>query len=133
MNLVAAAFLGAPMCHGSGGITAHYKFGARGPKSTYIIGGACLLLPFSGRAAIVPLRLIPVAVLGVFLVYVGVPHGALVRDVVKNKSSILVAASVGIVSLLATNLTLGFLVGFVAQRALALVARLARKEVLALH
>jgi len=133
MNLVAATFLGAPMCHGSGGITAHYKFGARGSKSTYIIGGACLFLAFSGRGAIVLLRLIPVAVLGVFLIYVGVQHGALVRDVVKNKSSILIAASVGIVSLLATNLTLGFLVGFALQGGLALVARLARKEVVALR
>ena len=133
MNLVAATFLGAPMCHGSGGITAHYKFGARGPKSTYIIGGACLLLAFSGRAAIVLLTLIPVAVLGVFLVYVGVQHGALVLDVVKKRSSFLIAASVGIVSLLATNLTLGFLVGFVLQGALALVARLAREEAVALR
>jgi len=132
MNLLAASFLGTPMCHGSGGVTAHYKFGARGPKSTYVIGGACLLLAFSGRAAVVLLRLIPVAVLGVFLVYVGVQHGALVRDVVKNRSSILIAASVGIVSLLVTNLTLGFLVGFAVQGALTLVARLARREVLAL-
>ena len=133
MNLAAATFLGAPMCHGSGGITAHYRFGARSPKSTYIIGGVCLLLAFSGSAAIVLLRLIPVAVLGVFLIYVGVQHGALVRDVVKNKGAILIAASVGIVSLLATNLTLGFLVGFVLQGALALVSRLARKSVVALH
>ncbi len=131
MNLVAAAFFAAPMCHGSGGITAHYKFGARRPKSNYVIGGVCLLLAFSGRAAITLLKLIPIAVLGVFLVYVGVQHGALVRDVVKKKSSILVALCVGIISLLATNLTLGFLVGFVLEGALALFAKFGRKEVAA--
>jgi sulfate permease, SulP family len=115
MNVTSSLFLGAPTCHGSGGITAHYKFGARTPKSSYVIGGVCLLLAFFGRAAVGLLHFIPTAVLAVFLGYVGVQHGALVRDIVSKKKQLLVAAAVGVVSFVATNLTLGFLVGFLVE------------------
>ncbi len=115
MNVTSSLFLAAPTCHGSGGITAHYKFGARSPKSSYIIGGACLLLALFGRAAVGILNFIPTAVLAVFLGYVGVQHGALVRDIVPKKKQLLVATTVGVVSLVATNLTLGFLVGFLVE------------------
>src|SRR5208282_3787524 len=38
LNLLTAAIQGSPLCHGSGGITAHYRFGARTAKSSYVIG-----------------------------------------------------------------------------------------------
>jgi SulP family sulfate permease len=115
MNLASGMFLAAPMCHGSGGVTAHYRFGARTAKSCYVIGSVCLLLALFGRSAIGLLRLIPTAVLGVFLIYVGIQHGMFVRDVVKNRVSLFIAASIGVVALATTNLTWGFLVGFVLQ------------------
>lgn len=115
MSITSAAILGAPMCHGSGGITAHYKFGARTPKSNYVIGAACLLLAAIGTAAVAVLRLIPVAVLGVFLIYVGVQHALYLRDIVGRRPQLLIALSVGIIALLTTNLTWGFLVGLVLQ------------------
>lgn len=115
MNLAAATIQAAPMCHGSGGVTAHYKFGARTQKSTYVIGGICLLLALFGRSAVSLLHLIPTAVLGVFLVYVGIQHSAFIRDIVTNKASLAVAVCVGIVSVLFTNLTYGFLAGFLLQ------------------
>jgi SulP family sulfate permease len=107
--------MGSPLCHGSGGITAHYRFGARTPKSSYVIGGVCILLALFGRAAVGLLQLIPLAVLGVFLVYVGIQHAAYLRDIVRRRAELLIAVSVGLVSLLSTNLTWGFLVGFVLQ------------------
>jgi SulP family sulfate permease len=110
LNLVSAAILGSPLCHGSGGITAHYRFGARTPKSSYVIGGVCILLALAGRAAIGVLNLIPMAVLGVFLVYVGIQHAAYVRDLVKHWPRLLLAVSVGVVSFF-TNLMWGTLVG----------------------
>ncbi len=111
-NLVSGLLISAPMCHGSGGITAHYRFGARRERSTYVIGGVCLLLALLGRAAVGAIHVIPVAVLGVFLIYVGVQHAALVRDIVQRAGPAVVAVTVGIVSLATTNLTWGFLAGF---------------------
>jgi SulP family sulfate permease len=63
LNLVTAAIQGAPLCDGSGGVTAHYRFGARTPKSSYIIGGFCTLLALFGGAAVALLHLIPLAIL----------------------------------------------------------------------
>jgi SulP family sulfate permease len=112
VNLASAAIMGSPLCHGSGGITAHYRFGARTPKSSYVIGGVCLLLALFGRAAVGLLSLIPLAVLGVFLVYVGIQHAAYLRDILKRPSLLLIAIAVGLISLLTTNLMWGFLAGF---------------------
>jgi uncharacterized membrane protein YciS (DUF1049 family) len=58
------------------------------------------------------LSLIPLAVLGVFLVYVGIQHAAYLRDILKRPSLLLIATCVGLVSLLTTNLMWGFLAGF---------------------
>jgi sulfate permease, SulP family len=122
MNLVSGMLTSAPTCHGSGGITAHYKFGARTQKSNYVIGAVCLLLALFGGAAVGLLNLIPTAILGVFLVYVGIQHGALIRDIVARKRALLIAVCVGLVSLAKTNLTYGFVAGFLLE-GLFLVAR----------
>ncbi len=111
-NVASAMVTAAPTCHGSGGVTAHYKFGARTPKSNYLIGAFCLFLALFGRGAVGLLSLIPTAILGVFLVYVGVQHGAFVRDILRQRVSLGIAVSVGLVSLWMTNLTYGFLLGF---------------------
>ena len=58
MNLLSGAIVGAPCCHGSGGITAHYKFGARTEKASYVIGAVCLLLAVFGRSSVPVLALI---------------------------------------------------------------------------
>ncbi len=123
MNLVSGTLVSAPSCHGSGGITAHYKFGARTSRSSYVIGGVCLLLALFGRAAVGLLRFIPVAVLGVFLVYVGVQHAALIRDILRRSAPLIVATSVGLVSLVTTNLTWGFLAGFLLEGVVTLFRR----------
>jgi SulP family sulfate permease len=120
VNVISAIIQAAPMCHGSGGITAHYKFGARTAKSSYIIGTVCLLLAVCGRAALRLLQVIPLSVLGVFLVYVGIQHAAYLRDLTRRKPLLLVAICVGLVSLLTTNLMWGFLVGFGLQVLLSL-------------
>ena len=111
------------MCHGSGGITAHNKFGARTPKSSYIIGGLCLLLALFGRAAIGVLHLVPIAVLGVFLIFVGIQHSMYLRDIVKRVPLLLIALCIGIVSLITTNVMWGFLAGFALQAILFIFVR----------
>jgi sulfate permease, SulP family len=124
VNLASGMIQAAPMCHGSGGITAHYRFGARTPNSSYIIGGLCILLALFGRAAIGVLHLIPIAILGVFLIYVGIQHAAYLRDIVQRAPLLLIAACVGAVSLLTTNLMWGFLTGFVLQGILLIYERI---------
>jgi hypothetical protein len=69
------------------------------------------------------------AILGVFLIYVGIQHAAFVRDIVKNRSFLFIAASVGVVALATTNLTWGFLVGFVLQGTMFLFAKAREKRV----
>jgi SulP family sulfate permease len=111
VNLATAAIQGSPLCHGSGGVTAHYRFGARTAKSSYVIGGVCILLALFGAAAVGLLHLIPLAVLGVFLVYVGIQHAAYLRDLIPHWPQLLIAVCVGLVSLL-TNLMWGSMLGF---------------------
>lgn len=115
VNIVSAMIQGAPMCHGSGGITAHNKFGARTPKSSYIIGGLCLLLALFGRAAVGALHVVPIAVLGVFLIFVGIQHSMYLRDIVKRLPFLFIAVCIGIISLITTNVMWGFLAGFALQ------------------
>jgi sulfate permease, SulP family len=123
VNILTAFLQGAPLCHGSGGITAHYRFGARSAKSSYIIGGFCIALAFFGRAAVGLLHLIPTAILGVFLVYVGIQHAMYIRDTVHHLPQFFTALCVGVVSLATTNLMWGFLVGFFLQATFSLARR----------
>jgi sulfate permease, SulP family len=123
VNVLTAFLEGAPLCHGSGGITAHYRFGARSQKSSYIIGGVCLTLALFGKASIGLLHLIPTAILGVFLVYVGIQHATYIRDTVHRLPQFFTAACVGVVSLATTNLMWGFLVGFFLQAIFSLAGK----------
>ena len=128
VNLISGFLQAAPMCHGSGGVTAHYRFGARTAKSNYIIGAVCLLLAGFGGAAIGVLHLIPVAVLGVFLVYVGLQHALYLLDIVKQIPFLLIALSVGAVSIITTNVMWGFLAGFAVQGVVFLFTKVVRRR-----
>jgi sulfate permease, SulP family len=127
VNLVSGIIQAAPLCHGSGGVTAHYKFGARTPKSSYVIGGVCLALALLGRAAVGALSLIPISVLGVFLIYVGIQHAGYLRDIIKQRPLLMIALCVGAVSA-TTNLMWGFLTGFLLPGLLLLFERWNREK-----
>jgi sulfate permease, SulP family len=80
-NLLAGAISGMPVCHGAGGLTAHYKFGARTAAAPLMMGGALLVLAVgfgSGLAAVLPA--FPLPVLAGLLATAGVLHIALLRD-----------------------------------------------------
>lgn len=116
-NLSAGVIGGMPMCHGSGGISAHYRFGARSGGSSLMIGGILLALALAvGKSLVVILSLIPFSILGVLLVFTGVQHAILVRDV-KLWRDRAVVGMVGITGL-AFNLALGFALGLGAFLAL---------------
>ncbi|MBI4376959.1 MAG: hypothetical protein HY549_10980 [Elusimicrobia bacterium] len=111
-NLSIGAMGGMPVCHGSGGLTAHYRFGARTAGSTIIAGGFYLVLA-AGRAPQI-LGSIPAVLLGAMVVYVGLCHAALIRGLSERR---LLAWVLGIIGLATGNLTYALGFGLVAEEA----------------
>lgn len=110
-NLLAGLLGGMPICHGSGGLTAHVRFGARSGAAPLLIGGLCLATALLLDGGVLPLlALFPLPVLGVLLLYVGVQHGLLAADL-RRPADWAVAVGIAVVSLAASNLALGFGVG----------------------
>lgn len=106
---IAAGLVGAmPMCHGSGGLTAHYKLGARTGGANLIIGGLILATGLIlGNATVPFLSIIPLPVLGVLLAVVGIYHALLIRDLVAWRH-LVVAGAVALTTILIGNLAFGF-------------------------
>ena len=72
-NLLAAPFGGYLMCHGAGGMTAHYRFGARTATAPLLIGLVLAALGLVlGASGYQLLRTIPDAVLGALLLFSGI-------------------------------------------------------------
>ncbi len=116
-QLLAALVGGVPVCHGCGGLTAHYKFGARSGLAPVLLGSACLALALFVDGNVLPiLSLIPYPVLGVLLAFVGVQHGMLARDVRSWKEWAIVVA-VAAVGYATQNLALGFGLGILLEQA----------------
>ena len=99
-NLWAGLVGGLPMCHGSGGLTAHYRTGARTPVSTSLIGLVLIAVALLfGLSALEVRSLMPYAVLGALLIYVGVQH-LLLGLKVSQASHLAVVGLVGLVVLM---------------------------------
>ncbi len=72
-NLLAAPFGGYLMCHGAGGMTGHYRFGARTATAPLLIGLTFIALGLLfGSSGYQLLRTIPDAVLGALLLFSGI-------------------------------------------------------------
>lgn len=111
-NFLAGLVGGMPMCHGSGGVTAHYRFGARTGRANLFIGTVFVLIAlFFGRSVADASRLLPTSVLGALLVYVGVQHARLVRDIIGSPRECSVALCIGLVTLATGNLAVSFAAG----------------------
>lgn len=108
-----AFFLGGiPLCHGAGGLAAHYKFGARTAGSNIIVGGFFLALAiFFGPQAMTLLHLLPLSILGVLLVFAGCQLGLAILDMFNRREMFVVLVILSIT--LATNLAWGFAVGLI--------------------
>ncbi|UCE78995.1 MAG: putative sulfate/molybdate transporter [Nitrospiraceae bacterium] len=112
-NIVSGIMGGAPMCHGSGGLTAHCKFGATSPRSGYIIGFSLIVLAvLFGSSAMAIISVFPKGILGVLLCYVGLQHSLFVRDILQDRAALSVALTTAIAGFVTGNLTIGFLAGF---------------------
>jgi MFS superfamily sulfate permease-like transporter len=112
-NIVSGFMGGAPMCHGSGGLTAHCKFGATSERSGYIIGLTLIVLAvLFGASALAIISAFPKGILGVLLCYVGIQHALFVRDILQDRAALSVALTTAIAGFVTGNLTIGFVAGF---------------------
>jgi SulP family sulfate permease len=108
-DLVAAGLGGMPVCHGCGGLTAHYRLGARSGGAPLMIGTIFLGLGLlGGQASMTILGIIPFPILGTLLAYVGWQHLTLVRDL-RGWRDISTAALVLVLTILTGNMGIGFI------------------------
>ncbi len=111
-NFLSALLGGMPLCHGAGGLAAHYRFGARSAGSNLMIGAVFILFTLLfGHRIIVIFNLIPMAILGVLLLFAGSQLALTILDVRERKDLFVVVSILGIT--LASNLAAGFMAGLV--------------------
>jgi SulP family sulfate permease len=116
-NFVSFLFGGMPICHGAGGLAAHYRFGARTGGSNLMIGVIFLFLAvLLGNHAVSVVSLLPMAILGVLLLFAGSQLALTILDMKERKDLFVSLLMLGIT--LASNLAVAFIVGFIAAYAL---------------
>ena len=72
LNIMAAMFGGLPLCHGSGGLAAQHRFGARSNGALWMLGGLKIgLALFAGATLTALVVAFPKALLGVLLLVSG--------------------------------------------------------------
>lgn len=109
-NLMGAFLGGMPLCHGAGGLAAHYRFGARTAGSNVMIGVLFLICAlFFGPHVVTLAKLLPLALLGVLLVFSGTQLALTIVDI-KARADLFVVVMI-LALTFATNLAIGFLVG----------------------
>jgi len=108
---------GMPLCHGAGGLAAHYRFGARTAGSNLMIGVVFVLLAlFLGVHTLAVVYLLPMSILGVLLLFAGSQLALTIIDMKKRKDLFVALVMLGIT--LASNLAIGFGVGIALAYAL---------------
>jgi SulP family sulfate permease len=101
---------GIPICHGAGGLAAHYRFGSRTAGSNLWIGLILIVLALLlGENIIGFLQIMPMSVLGVLLVFAGAQLALTILDL-NSRGDLFVAVLILGVTL-ASNLAVGFVVG----------------------
>ncbi len=111
-NFMSFFFGGMPLCHGAGGLAAHYRFGARTAGSNIIIGIFFLTLTIClGNQALTIVNLLPLAVLGVLLIFAGCQLAMTILDM-KDRQDIFVVLIMLAITITA-NLAYGFISGII--------------------
>lgn len=102
-NVAAGLLGGMPMCHGSGGLTAHYRLGARTAGMNLLIGGtlAGIGLLFAAQVPVL-LSVFPLWALAGFLAYTAARHAWLVFDL--RGVPLAIAAFAGVLGAVLGNL-----------------------------
>jgi MFS superfamily sulfate permease-like transporter len=121
MNLVAPWFGGVPVCHGCGGLVGFHGFGARTGGAPVLYGSMYLVLGLffsAGFSDVV--RVFPMPVLGVVLLFEAIALMTLVADVTTDQRTWWVALAVAAA---VVGLPYGYLVGLVAGTLLVFALR----------
>jgi SulP family sulfate permease len=102
---------GMPVCHGAGGLAAHYRFGARTGGSNIMIGIIFVIIALVfGRIGIALLSSIPYAILGTLLLFAGLELALLIKDV-KEKRDLFIVLIVAGIGFTTANMGIAFIVG----------------------
>jgi len=113
MNILIGIIGGIPLCHGAGGLVAHYRFGARTGGSNIMIGLIFLVIALLfGKIAISLLSSIPYAILGTLLLFAGLELSLLIRDV-KEKKNLFIVFMVAGIGFATTNMGIAVIAGFI--------------------
>lgn len=118
-NIAAGLVGGVPICHGAGGMTAHYRLGARTGTAPAIMGSVLLVVGLFGQRLLPVVSSIPAVVLGLLLVYVGIRHVGLARSELMALRTAVVVAVMAVLSYITGNMLLA-LAGGVFVKALAI-------------
>ncbi|HEX2090257.1 MAG TPA: putative sulfate/molybdate transporter [Actinomycetota bacterium] len=109
-NLVLGLFGGMPLCHGSSGLTAYHRFGARTGVVGIVLGSLLIVAAlFFAPSAVAAFALIPSPVLAGLLAYTGAHHAMLARD--QRGAMLVVVIAMAAVGAVTQNLMWGLVVG----------------------
>lgn len=122
-NLASPLLGGLPMCHGAGGMAAHYRFGARTGGAAVMMGCIFVVLSFFATSAM--LNVIPLGIMGTLLVFAG---AELLRNSVKTDVWP-VTLGMGAVTL-RTDPTIGLIAGILLYLAYAAYRSLTKKRII---
>ncbi|KAI9206232.1 uncharacterized protein BJ171DRAFT_422386 [Polychytrium aggregatum] len=124
LNLVGCWFGSVPYCHGSGGLAAQYRFGARSEVSIVMLGIFKILLGlFLGQSLVGVLDQFPQSILGVMLILAGLELCTVIKDqsfdlaaydrtVINDRFVVMFVTAGGVVGF--KNDGIGFLIGAMA-------------------
>lgn len=109
MNLTSPLLSGVPVCHGSGGLAGHHRFGARTGGSVIIYGAVFLTLGlFFGDVIFEAVKVFPFPILGTLLFFEGFALTKLITRVKDSTPDLLVALLVGFIII---GLPYGYAIG----------------------
>lgn len=112
MNLLTCPFGGMPMCHGSGGLAAQYRFGARTGGSVVFLGVAKMVTAvLFGGSLLVLITNYPMSILGVLLLFSGLELALVAKDQSAKDKFFIVILTAGIC--LTVNIAVGFVIGWI--------------------
>jgi hypothetical protein len=122
-NVFSGAIAGMPVCHGAGGLTAHYAFGARTGRAPLAMGLTLLAVALTvGSGLAVLLTAFPLPILAGLLATAGLLHIALLRDLAGAREWA-IAVTIGAIGF-GSNLAIALAVGLVLWWGPAFLARI---------
>ncbi len=117
-NVIAAAIGGLPFCHGSGGMTAHVRAGAKDYTMNFYIGGFLVLLVLASVVLKVDLMPhYPVLLMAALVCMTGWYHMQLAADSWKTTDLRIIILAMGLTVLITHNMLYGLLMGITFEAA----------------